>query len=584
MRQYVISLKRGIDCKQFWYEMENTTQGLSSIPDRAVDVVEDYDDFDRLCGYALTDYEAIALRQDPRVAAVEIPFSEQEGVKIMPFASQNNDFTKPVNDNSGGANENLVNWGLVRHSNPTNVYGVSTSTDLPYRYTLNGGGIDLVISDSGIQGNHPEFQYIGNSTSRVQSVNWASYEPALATMPNPLQDPDGHGTNVAGIAAGKTYGWAKGALIYSIVATGTGSPDPIDQFRAILRWHRSKTSNRPTVVNMSWGLVTPWQYLAGLPPDTPANLANLTLATNLILSRIIDIQWRSGFYPPTNVTTRGLLLDPSNIDCLYSLANNIPARNSAVDTALGSLIDAGIIVVRSAGNSSYKIDKSSGGTGDFNNNFLLSSPFGLFYYNRGSSPTDTLEYDIDVGSLDSVAASAAQDQKAKYSCSGPGVDIYAAGTKILSASTSNTAAPEFSQSASYFLDNSFRQINLTGTSMASPQVAGMICLYLQAQPVANIYSVGNSLTVKSWVTGQATNTMYSPGNSTSYTDFRSTLGGSAKVSYQNIQGLTQIKTGLQTWKPVKSVLVKNNVGTWTEVKNIWVKDGEQWKPVYTDPT
>ena len=134
------------------------------------------------------------------------------------------------------------------------------------------------------------------------------------------------------------------------------------------------------------------------------------------------------------------------------------------------LIDEGVHVCIAAGNNSFKVDVSGGD--DYNNSFDRGS--GDVFYHRGSSPFSTEAFMI--GSL--LSENASGDRKVNFSTTGPGVDIYAAGDEILSC-TSNTN--KFTDAA-YWGNSSFRQTNINGTSMASPQVCGVGALYLQANP------------------------------------------------------------------------------------------------------
>jgi subtilisin family serine protease len=164
-----------------------------------------------------------------------------------------------------------------------------------------------------------------------------------------------------------------------------------------------------------------------------------------------------------------------------------------------------------------------GGT-DYNNYVVTET--GTHYYHRGSSPYS--DRAIIVGNLDAYLNPATngdgsnKDQKAASSECGPGVDIYAAGTDIMSC-TSNTN--KFSDSQYYF-DNSFRQCNIGGTSMAAPQVAGVAALLLQQNPTATPESIKASLEGLSGV-----DTLYTSSNNDDWTDNRSLLGGEPRIMF-----------------------------------------------------
>jgi subtilisin family serine protease len=113
---------------------------------------------------------------------------------------------------------------------------------------------------------------------------------------------------------------------------------------------------------------------------------------------------------------------------------------------------------------------------------------GNLYYHRGSSPRS--ERAITVGNIDSSIKAPASEQKAASSECGPGVDIYAPGTNIMSAcSTTNEFTDE-----PYYLNSSFRQMNISGTSMASPQVVGVAALLLEMNPSTSPQQIKQSLT------------------------------------------------------------------------------------------
>jgi subtilisin family serine protease len=509
-KEYIVSLNRNINYDQFWTEMENPTSGLPCVPNRAVDIVNNRDASLRICHYSLTDEEAEKLRNDPRVYDVEIPPEHREDIVMKRRAVQTSDFTKTTSDSGS-----YVNWGLRRMIAESNPYEGDSVTG-GYTYTLDGAGVDVVIQDSGIQADHPEFQD-ASGNSRVQEIDWYDASGLSGTMPDGFYtDYDGHGTHVAGIAAGKTFGWAKNARIYAVKVAGLeGAEDPnsglsaTDCFDVIKEWHNNKPIDpatgvkRPTIVNMSWGYYTYYTSVSSI------NYRGTTYSGTQVDTGAE--RWALGLVPLT--------------DGLFYYTNT---RISSVDVDIQELIDAGVHVVIAAGNQYHKIDVSSGA--DYNNYAVTNT--GTKYYHRGSSPFD--DEALKVGNIDSEEDEGGLEQAAASSEKGPGVDIWAPGTNIMSA-TSNTNSWG-AGSEDYFRDINFKQTNISGTSMAAPQITGLGALYLQLNPALT------PAELKAWLQSQAkTAQLYSSGSSTDYTNTRSLLGSGNRIAFQPFSSPIQLR-------------------------------------------
>jgi len=127
------------------------------------------------------------------------------------------------------------NWALDRidqHSGPL---------DNTYSYTTTGAGVNVYILDSGIRADHTEFA--GRLTVDKDYVDGAGGSGSDCT---------GHGTAVAGIAAGTTYGVAKGAHIHVLRVIGCTDDSDMEQSRIAqaLEWVRFNAV-KPAVVNIS---------------------------------------------------------------------------------------------------------------------------------------------------------------------------------------------------------------------------------------------------------------------------------------------------------------------------------------------
>lgn len=491
MKEYIVSLNADVDYNAFWNEIENASDSDSFVPGRGVEIVNERPGSLRSCHYALTDEEAATLRNDPRVFSVEIPPQLRDDVQISLTATQTANF-----DKSGSiTNPAIVNWGLFRNNKPTNVMGSNTSVTGGYEYILDGTGVDVVIQDSGIQADHPDF-FDGAGVSRVQTIDWYTESGISGTQSvNHYRDYHGHGTHVAGIAAGKTYGWAKNARIYSVKVNGLeGSGDSgtgisvTDCFDVIKLWHRNKPVDpttgykRPTVVNMSWGYISTFSGITG------------------------------GNYRGTPWTGNAKRAD-------YGMIGNgfgyYGTRIGSVDSDLAELIAEGVVVCVAAGNYYQKVDVVGGL--DYDNYF--TNGFGNQYYNRGGSPM--ADGAISVGNIGS-SLSGGFEVKNASSESGPRVDVWAAGTNIMSTCSTTNAFSGYV--TNYPANTAFKIMNISGTSMASPQVCGSCALALQVYPTAT------PAQIKTVITGDAaTDLMYTTGSDTDYANTSSIHGSPNRI-------------------------------------------------------
>jgi len=509
LKEYVVTTAGIEDTDAVWDDLLLEGSTVESIPDRAVEVANERLLNKRNTSYFLTEAEALALKSDPRV---------QDVVDPTLFTPVKFAFQDTVFDKTGTNTGNKSNWGLLRHIESTNIYGTSTADPSgTYDYVLDGTGVDVVIVDSGIEKNHPEFQD-ANGNSRVQEINWFTASGVTGTMPTGhYTDYDGHGTHVAGTIAGKTFGWAKNAHIYSIKLNGlqavedpNGGISVADAMDCIIGWHNAKTNGRPTVVNNSWGYLIYW--------NTAQNA--------------LTYSGSAPYYSITGGSYRGTTWSGSTKDTAKghtgSLAETniymFPLRVSSVDADIAQLITNGIIVCNAAGNENVKIDLETSGTDS--DNYITANTVGNFYYHKGASPNCGTSKGFEVGSL-GTSNTAGVENKSSFSNAGPGVEIYAAGSNIISSmSNTNLGNTNFA----YFANASYKQEIYNGTSMSSPQVAGMCALLLQAHPD------WTPTQVVGWIISNSTNILYGTGQSNDFTSTVSTFGGPQNIAYFPMNG------------------------------------------------
>ena len=440
--------------------------------------------------YKMTEEQAEELRQDPRVWDVQLPFEERGIVfekNIINYNPYNVLPTGGFRKAGSSVSVNDTNWGLKHHGDES--VGLGLKGNWGAGALENYGGVDVdifndgkhvdvIICDDPVSYDCDEWLSPTTGQTRFIQYDWYTQLNTLVgtidddgetlptgSYPNYFQNAsntESHGTHVAGTVAGQFYGWAREANIYSMQVlsnqSGTGTPVPsLLIFDYIRAFHRSKTINpdtgikNPTIVNNSW--------------SSQFDLSILLDKSSITIADMDYVIYRGTFYDSSNPNPSGWTM--AGLEADFGFASNkmkINSSNANLNADIEDAIDDGIVIVAAAGNNNYHCVPD--GDPDYNNAVGFVGINGFLRYNRGSSPAAS-ERTICVGSLSNHI----NLHRSTFSNFGPLIDVFASGDYILSAyGTTGLADSKYGGAPNYFYP-------ISGTSMASPQVAGVLaCL------------------------------------------------------------------------------------------------------------
>lgn len=479
-KEYVVTLHRKEDLEQFYNEMQLTNFPL--VMKRPLS---------RNTHYMMTEEQAERLRQDPRVWGVEAVDSfhiERQVVNNEPYTIAGQFWKDGPIGSSISATD--LQWGHLHCAGDQvqrrkNTWGDGSSPTVEFvtdqvEVFNNGRHVDVVICDDPVSYDSGEwesptqpgvsrfvqYQWFNELNTAVGSIDddGQGLPTGTITYGQNSATPQYHGIHVTGTACGQHYGWARESNIYNLAITDTWpsgqSIPPLVIFDYLRAFHRNKPINpetgfrNPTITNHSYGGVKYMPYKGQDANDNPIYRLDFSDLTSVFFR---GVTYSSSNPGPSGWTEAGVEAD---FGVRFGVSA-YPSYSSAMSADVQDAIEDGVVIIGAAGNDNLEMDEVDGQ--DWFNYLTVGSGVGTFYYNRGAWPNSPDTDVINVGALQDHA----EFRRSTYTQFGAGVTVFAPGDAILS-SFGNTGFND----AKYGAGNYFYPIQ--GTSMASPQVCGVI--------------------------------------------------------------------------------------------------------------
>jgi len=473
-KEYIVTLKNRSDLDDFYTDME-ASSGSGHIPDHSCDC-KLRREISRNTHYCLTEAEAIELRKDSRVLAVE-ETPENLGMKPIPL------WTTPqmgLWDRSPDSS-NDKNWAIKRCIDASNAsgWGSESQSFSQFVETLNttssGKNVDVVVVDEHLEFNHPEFAVNPDGTGgqRAIALDWFGSDfstikssTGITASSYTYGGSGSHGTHVAGTVAGNTQGWARDANIYNLTFDHLNVATQPDNWVLYIwdfvrYWHNyvkpinSATGRKnPTITNHSWG------FSWGAVPTVNGVTSVTHQGTTIDLSS-------ASFATKVRILEECLL--PCDSNSMTYLSYQQPVRSTSLDADTADAIADGILVVAAAGNSSWPVTVSSDST-NWNNSIVYAGATRKTWQGMSPGAADDV---ICVGSA-GPKGTTGKEYISRFTNHGKRIDVWAPGGDIISSVKSGSYSDP--RNSIYRLDV------YSGTSMASPQVCGVLACLMEQEP------------------------------------------------------------------------------------------------------
>ncbi len=522
MAEYLVTVKDAACLDEFYADMEfrGYTRTIRKPLSRAT-------------GYELTDEQRDEVGRDSRVLAVELRYPPN--VKLKPLGAINYDpytiFDDFDKDSTGSSSQSSNRqWGHLHHAGNTaqRRYGDTPGTVNASTWNQgtvndkvnvfnNGKHVDVVIMDTACGYNHAD--WISEETGLTRFVQYDWFAEHNADVIGGL-DTDGyaspgnnyvygtsaqagsanyHGTHCAGTVAGRHFGWAKEANIYSINVLRSGQTQTylttelaFDYVRA---FHRNKPINpvtgfkNPTIINCSFG--------AGydLSETYPSGLSGSNIYGFYYKGEWYDdgvTPYDQAYGGTTPVGMKGTMSAYGITEIRRNFGiygNEFPYWSASNSADIADAIADGIVIVKAQGNdySPRSADHYvSGGTINTNdgnmwyNIMYLDNGYGYYYCREANPYAPGI---IQVGALTPAVNYNATTTTLPYgsmpvsfSNRGVGTHVWAAGVNIASVYPPGASGGYQDTKPGYTTGVDFFRA-ISGTSMAAPQVAGVLACY-----------------------------------------------------------------------------------------------------------